>query len=183
MKEEQLITEIKENPGQFRLVYDEHYQKIFNYCFKRTKDFDASKDIASETFLKAFININKFRWKGVSLQSWLYRIATNEINLHYRSKKYRPTLLTEIGNSQPVISKQSDLLKEKEDAEHEMERHKEFNKVQEEITKLPIKYQEVITLKYFEQLKIKEISNILDKPEGTIKSLLSRGLNLLKQQL
>ena len=85
----------------------------------------------------------------VSLQSWLFKIATNEINLHYRSKKYQPKLLTEIGGSQPRTSNQPDLLKEQEAAELEMKRHKEFNKVQEKIAKLPIKYQEVIALKYF----------------------------------
>ena len=183
LSEQQLISEIKADPDQFSLVYDTHYQRIFNYCFKRTKDFDASKDIVSETFLKAFLNIDKFEWKGVSLQSWLYRIATNEINLHFRSKKYRPRLLNEIGHSQIMVSNQSDLLSERELAEEEMERHEEFLRVQKVVAELPIKYQEVITLKYFEKLKIKQISSILNKPEGTIKSLLSRGINLLKQQL
>lgn len=183
LNEEQLIKEIKENPARFQLVYDKYYQKIFNYSYKRTKDFNASRDIVSETFLKAFLNIERFIWKGISLQSWLYRIATNEINLHFRSKKYRPALLNEIGATQIMASLQSDLLKEREIAEQEMERHKDFIKVQKAINKLPIKYQEVITLKYFEKLKIKEISSALNKPEGSIKSLLSRGINLLKQQL
>lgn len=183
MSEEQLINDIKNNPDLFGSVYDEHYNTIFNYCYKRTKDFNASKDITSETFLKALLNIKKFKWKGVSLLSWLYRIATNEINLHYRSKKYRPSLLNEIDSSCTIMSRKEDLLKEKETAEQELEKHEEFIKVQKAVGKLPIKYQEVITLKYFEKLKIKEISCILNKPEGTIKSLLSRGIHLLKQQL
>ena len=183
MSEEQLIREIKANPDKFRLVYDAHYQRIFNYCFKRTQDFDASKDITSETFLKAFLSIGKFVWKGISLQSWLYRIATNEINLHARSKKYRPALLSKIDGSQIDVTIQSDLLKEREVADREMERHEEFIRVQKEVAKLPMKYQEVITLKYFEKFRIKEISAILNKPEGTIKSLLSRGIKLLKQRL
>jgi RNA polymerase sigma-70 factor (ECF subfamily) len=183
LSEERLINEIKANPDLFSLVYDEHYHIIFNYCFKRTKDFDASQDIVSETFIKAFLNIKRFVWKGVSIRSWLYRIATNEINLYFRSKKYRPTLLNEIGISQITTLKHPDLLMEKEVAEQEMERHEEFIKVQREVVKLPVKYQEVITLKYFEKLKIKEISDILNKPEGTIKSLLSRGIKLLQQEL
>lgn len=183
MSEEQLINEIKANPDRFSLVYDEHYQRIFNYCFKRTKDFDASRDIVSETFLKAYLNFDRFVWKGVPIQSWLYRIATNEINLHFRSKKYRPSLLNEIDSSKGIKSNDPELLMEREAAEQEMERHEKFIKVQKEISKLPVKYQEVIALKYFEKLKIKEISKILKKPEGTIKSLLSRGVNLLKQKL
>ena len=84
--------------------------------------------MASETFLKAFVSINKFKWKGVSLLSWLYRIATNEINLHYRSKKYRPSLLSELGmvSSQLSESKSNELLKEKSSAQQELEKHEEF---------------------------------------------------------
>ena len=69
MSEEQLINKIKNNPDLFGSVYDEHYHTIFNYCYKRTKDFNASKDITSETFLKAFLNIKKFKWKSISLLS------------------------------------------------------------------------------------------------------------------
>ena len=50
---------------------------------------------------------------------------------------------------------------------------------QKEITKLPRKYQEVIVLRYFEKKQIKEVSEILGKKEGTVKSLLHRGLKEL----
>jgi len=66
------------------------------------------------------------------------------------------------------------------EAEEELKRYQDFLKVQEKISQLPIKYQEVITLRFFEKKKIKEISEILGKKEGTIKSLLHRGLEKLK---
>jgi RNA polymerase sigma-70 factor, ECF subfamily len=183
LREEQLINEIKNNPDLFGLVYDEHYSTIFNYCYKRTYDFNSSKDITSETFLKAYLNIHKFKWKGVSLLSWLYKIATNEINLHYRSKKYRPSFLREIDISETTLAKDRGLLEEKEAAELELEKHEQFLRIQKLLQKLPLKYQEVISLKYFEKLKINEISTVLNKPEGTVKSLLSRGIALMKNQL
>lgn len=185
MIDKELIEEIRNNPDRFGQVYDAHYSIIFNYCFKRTKDFNASKDITSETFLKAFLNINKFKWRGISIKSWLYRIATNEINLHYRSKKYRPSVLSEIGSAFSLETRQNqrELAREMEAAELELERNIQFIKVQKEVHKLPLKYQEVISLKYFEKLKIKEITVIVNKPEGTVKSLLSRGIGLLRQQL
>jgi len=183
--DKEVIEEIKKNPDRFGLVYDAHYSIIFNYCFKRTKDFSASKDITSETFLKAFLNINKFKWRGIAIKSWLYRIATNEINLHYRSKKYRPSLLSEIGttSSYETSSMPRELVREMEAAELELERYAQFKMVQKAVGKLPLKYQEVISLKYFEKLKIKEIAAIVNRPEGTVKSLLSRGISLLRQQL
>ena len=180
MTDQQLIQAIQDDLQQFGLVYDRHYDTIFNYCYKRTKDFDNSRDITAETFLKAYLNISKFKWRGIPILSWLYRIAINEIKLFYRSKKYRPKLLSELN---PHESFNLDQLKaEKSTAEQEMEQHTQFLQVQKAIHSLPLKYQEVITLKYFEKLKIKEICIILNKKEGTVKSLLSRGVSKLKKQ-
>ena len=182
LSEEQLIQKIKKDPQAFARVYDRHYHTIFTYCFKRTNDFNISKDICSETFLKAFLNINKFNWRGISILSWLYKIATNELNLHFRSKKYRPALLSKLEWQQYSESEilRTELEIEKNRAENELLKHEQFIKIQQTLKTLPIKYQEVISLRYYENLKIKELSQILNKPEGTIKSLLSRGLKHLR---
>jgi RNA polymerase sigma-70 factor (ECF subfamily) len=74
---------------------------------------------------------------------------------------------------QPVIG-------EIQSAKLELERYKDYLKIQASLRKLPAKYQEVIALKYFEEKKIREIGVILNKKEGTVKSLLSRGLEQLK---
>jgi len=66
------------------------------------------------------------------------------------------------------------------EAQEKLKQHQDFLKIQEKISKLSIKYQEVITLRFFEKKKLKEISEILGKKEGTIKSLLHRGLEKLK---
>jgi len=76
-----------------------------------------------------------------------------------------------------------DMQLEKEIAEEELKRHQDFIDVQARLKLLPIKYQEVISLKYFERKKIKEISEILGKKEGTIKSLISRGLEKIRNLL
>ena len=65
--------------------------------------------------------------------------------------------------------------------EEDLEKHQDFIKINDLIKKLDLKYQEVITLKYFEQKSIKEIAIILNKKEGTVKSLLSRGVDKLKE--
>ena len=69
------------------------------------------------------------------------------------------------------------------EAQEKLEKHQDFLKIQKEIVKLSIKYQEVITLRFFEKKKIKEIAKILDKKEGTVKSLLHRGLEKLRQTI
>lgn len=183
MSDQKLLKEIRINPNRFEIIYNQHCKTIFNYCYRRTGVFDASKDITSETFLKAYLKIHKFKWKGIPILSWLYRIATNEINHFYRSQKYRPKFINEINaNYAPTLAGNA-LEQEMIDAENELNKHKQFVQLQNAIKELPIKYQEVISLKYFEQLKIREIGNVLNKKEGTIKSLLSRGISRLRKNL
>jgi RNA polymerase sigma factor (sigma-70 family) len=66
-------------------------------------------------------------------------------------------------------------------AEEELRQHEEFLCLHENISRLSFRYQEVITLRYFEHKHLKEIGEILGKSEGTVKSLLHRGLKKLRQ--
>ena len=72
------------------------------------------------------------------------------------------------------------LEQEIEQAESHLSKQSQFLALHKCITQLPVKYQEVLTLKYFEKKKIREISLILGKSEGTVKSLLHRGIKKLK---
>ena len=74
----------------------------------------------------------------------------------------------------------STTLEEKSCLEKELQQHKDFMAVQQAITQLPVYYQEVLCLRYFEGKNIKEIALILNKRAGTIKSLLSRGIEKLR---
>ncbi|NBB17796.1 sigma-70 family RNA polymerase sigma factor [Runella sp. CRIBMP] len=171
------------DPQVFGKIYDVFYPKIFGYAFRRVGDYDIARDVAAETFLKAFLNVKKYRFEGHSISAWLYKIATNEINLFFRSQKYRPDLFGQI--SEEMLSDRELMAvfeKERMDTERQMEEYEAFTEVQKHLKTLPVKYQEVIALKYFEEKTLLEISAILDKPEGTVKSLLSRGLEQLRQK-
>jgi len=171
------------DPQVFGKIYDVFYPKIFGYAFRRVGDYDIARDVAAETFLKAFLNVKKYRFEGHSISAWLYKIATNEINLFFRSQKYRPDLFGQL--SEEMLSDRELMAvfeKERMDTERQMEEYEAFAEVQKHLKTLPVKYQEVIALKYFEEKTLLEISAILDKPEGTVKSLLSRGLEQLRQK-
>jgi len=183
-EERLLLLSIKRDLRNFGILFDTYYKSIFNYIFRRVANYDSSRDIASETFLKAYLNINSFIWKKVSISSWLYRIATNEINLFFRKAKKHPVSLDKLlDNSMFDQSESEDYLTEKELFEKELCLHNEFLDVQKNLTKLDLKYQEVLSLRYFEKKTIVEIADILNKKEGTIKSLLSRGINKLRDSL
>ncbi len=63
------------------------------------------------------------------------------------------------------------------------DQNKDYQLIRQAILKLSEEYQEVLNLRYFEKMQIKEIVDVLDKKEGTIKSLLSRGVDKLKIEL
>src|SRR3984885_1028499 len=183
-QEAELIEQCRLDPAAFGQVFDRWYKPVFGYIMRRTADYDLSKDIAAETFLKAFLKINSFRWRGIRLSAWLYRIATNELNQYYRSSKYKPQSLQQLlENPQMEKLLHGQAGDERELMEKELQAHNDYNLIRKNLLKLDIKYQEVIALRYFEQKTNSEISLILDKNEGTVKSLLSRGLEKLRNRL
>ncbi len=182
--EKDLIKAIQNNPQRFGELYDAYFDKIFRYVFHRVVVFELAKDITSESFVKVYLNIGRFKWKQISIGSWIYRIANNEVNQYFRKKKYITRNFTELGiNSIPDYPDPATLEAEKVAAEKELENHNEFRNIQSILRELDIKYQEVISLKYFDSKSIKEISEIVSKKEGTVKSLISRGLEKIRNKI
>ena len=181
-EEKEILRRIKKDPQAFALLYDRYYAPIFSYVFRRLGDYDLSKDITAETFLKAYCNVGSFVWRGVPFSAWLYRITSNEINLYLRKKKYNPTYLNDSG-LQHFLQYEEGIETEKAALEKAMQEHQEFLAVQQQLSRLNEKYGEVIALRFFEEKSIKEIAVILGKNEGTVKSLLSRGLEKLRKAM
>lgn len=181
VNEEKLLQEIQADPQKFAEVYEAFYTNIFGYAFRRTTNYDAAKDIAAETFLKAYTGVGKFRWRNISIVHWLYRIATNEINKYFNSRRYLPESIHRIQEEYGVdITDYANAETERIKLEEDLQRRQDFVKINELIKKLDIKYQEVLSLRFYEQRSIEEIAVILGKKTGTVKSLLSRGIGKLK---
>jgi RNA polymerase sigma-70 factor (ECF subfamily) len=179
--EEELVRRAASEPSAFGQLYDHYYSSILNYCTRRTGNVHLGHDIAAETFLKALTHIGKLRWQQVPFSAWLYRIATNEVNTYFRRGRYRASsleTLRESGAFDPVAP--DDPESEVIEAEQVLQRHQVFLQCQRLIAQLPLHYQEVLALRFLDGKQLKEIAMILDKPEGTIKSLLHRGLDRLK---
>jgi RNA polymerase sigma-70 factor (ECF subfamily) len=177
--EKELLKRVKKDPQVFALIYDEYYNSIFSYVFRRLAHYDLARDVTAETFLKAFQKIGVFEWRNVPISAWLFRIATNEINLHFRNSRYKFTYLDDT-NLHLHLAYEEGIEIEKAALEKALRENEEFLMIQKQLLRLDIKYQEVIALRFFEEKSIKEISTILSKKEGTVKSLLSRGLEKLR---
>jgi len=178
-QEKELVERAKNDTEAFGELYDQYYSKILGYVLRRTASIEIAQDVTSDAFFKALKNLGQFRWRGVPFSSWLYRIATHEIANYFRKSKHRQSCLEEVSNSISISnpSAETELL----EAEAELKRREDFLILHENISKLSVKYQEVITLRFFENKQVKEIGEILGKREGTVKSLLHRGLEKLRK--
>ena len=181
-EEKELVRQAQKAPDAFAKLYDQYYPKIFGYILRRTANLEAAQDLTSETFLNALRKLWQFQWRNISFSSWLYKIAANEINQYFRKAEYKKSISLEELEEQgfePVSP--NDPESELVEAQEELKQHQDFLEIQEKIVRLPAKYQEVITLRFFEQKQIKEIAEILGKKEGTIKSLLHRAVEKLRE--
>lgn len=178
-QEKALVQKAQEDIKAFGELYDEYYARIFNYVLRRTASVESAQDITSEVFFKALKNIKRFRWRGISLSSWLYRIATNETTDYFRNNKCVQYDTEAAFNAVSMANPSAEA--EVIEAEAELKRNEEFLALHQNISRLSVKYQAVLTLRFFENKPIKEIGEILGKREGTIKSLLHRGLKQLRK--
>ncbi len=177
-QEEFLIGKVKSQGEAFGELYDAYYPQIFGYILKRTANIPLAQDITSDVFFTALKNIDQFHWRGIPFSSWLYRIAANEIADNFKKNRRQQAAVEAM--SDPADISNASTESEFAQAEEELNQHQEFLALHGNILKLSLKYQEVIVLRFFEDKPINEIAAILGKPEGTVKSLLHRGLEKLR---
>ncbi len=157
-KKKQLFTEI----------YNKNCNSILRLCFMYLKDRELSKDATQETFLKAYRKFNSFREKS-KINTWLTSIAINTCKNIIRKSKYTQTniSLSEVEYQLKTSVTDSD----------------ESISVSEAVASLPNEYKEVILLRYYRDLQIKDISEILSLPQTTVNYRLLKAKALLKDTL
>lgn len=180
--EKSLIEECKKNPEAFGRLYDAHFQTIFNYVLYRTGNITLAQDLTAQTFFNALNNIGSFRFRGISISAWLYRIATNEVNGHFRKQKRRS--FTTIENlSENLVDEDNQPDQEIEEAEEALRQKKLFLLLHQCIQELKPIEQTLVTLRYFDRKPYAEIAEILGHREQTLRMRNSRLLKKLKKIL
>lgn len=183
-KEKELIERARHDPNAFGVVFDSYYEQIFNYSLRRLGDSNHAADITSIVFLKAYKNLWQYEFRGLPFLAWLYRIAGNEIKNFYRDQSKTAFSLTKMQQEYGIEwSDDTDYQQELDQAQEQVEASNNFNLVKKYLKELSVDYQEVLSLRYFEGYKIKDIAEITGKKQGTIKSLLSRGVAQLKNKI
>lgn len=182
-EEKELVERARKDSAAFGKLFEAYYPKILKYAIFRTGNAEAGRDITSETFYKAMKNLWRFRWIGTTFSAWLHRIAGNLVIDYFRGKKSESIVIKAVLKQMKVQGYINirDVENEVLEAQEQLSKNKEYEEIKKGLFKLSMLYQEVLVLRYIEGYKIQEICGILNKKEGTVKSLISRGIALLKQ--
>ena len=170
-----LIKEACRDSAAFAQLYRLHYDNIFRYCARRLFNRHAAEDVTSIVFFKAMRTIGSFQGNSKDFRNWLYRIATNAVNDHLRTAKRRADAICSIA----MVRGRDHTL----DGESDAEFQEEVLPVKQALLTLKPKQQTVITLRFFEKLKLTEIAEILGQDPATTRSQLSRALSSLRKKL
>ncbi|WP_248723901.1 RNA polymerase sigma factor [Seonamhaeicola sp. ML3] len=162
-QEEELLQKLQSNTHKeqaFRELISLYKERLYWHIRHIVKSHDDADDVLQNTFIKVFRNINNFKGNS-KLYSWLYRIATNESITYINKNAKRLQISSEEVQQLAINNLASDVYFEGETIQL---------KLQEAIATLPEKQQLVFNMKYFQDLKYKEISEILETSEGALKA-------------
>lgn len=151
----------------FEFLIHEHQAKLYNFIFRYTRNREDAEDLVQDTFIKAFRNFDRYDRK-YTFSTWLYTIGRRTVYNHYRSKRQSEPLDFELVDSNAT----PDTLTEASDTKHAI-----WNLAKE----LKQEYQEVLALKYADDLSVKEIAQVMGKSVVNIKTLLFRARQQLRK--
>ena len=146
-------------------------RRIFNLAYRFTSSVEAAEDLTQEVFIRIYKTLDQYDPKQGDLSNWLMRLARNLIIDDYRHRQRNPQ------NSMRTMSK----IIRFTCAPSERRRRKKSNganfaaQVQEGIDKLPTDLRTCVILRDIEELSYQEIVDVLEIPEGTVKSRINRG--------
>lgn len=158
----------------FGQLYERYTERIFNYVYYRTGNVHDAEDLTARVFQRAMNHIHNYTDRGVPFSAWLYRIAHNLVaNWHRdRSRKQEIPL-----NDLPVLPAKGD------HPETTLVRTEEQDALLRLIRRLPSERQNLLILKFVENLSNAEIGQIMGRSEGAVKSLYHRTLLALRDEI
>lgn len=171
-EERDLVERARDKDGEaFGLLYDKHFDAIYRFIFLKTGNKTDAEDISHQVFLSAWQKIESYKFQGFPFSSWLYRIALNAVIDHWRTRK--PTVSIDLVKD--------DLLSELPEVHKEIDDKFDLALVRNAIAKLEPDQQNVMIMKFVDELSNKEIAGILDKSEGAVRVIQHRALRQLKK--
>ncbi len=172
--QEAVVATLKDRNGFVVLV--ERYQTALLRYIKRLgcNDTELAKDILQESFIKAYVNLNDYD-ASLSFSAWMYRITHNETISHFRKQRVRPRVAE---SEEELVMFQN--IAADDDIQTEFDTRLTQKSVHVALSKLEDQYKDVLVLRFLEYKSYDEIADILQIPNGTVATYISRGKQKLK---
>jgi len=172
-EERRLVQSAKSGDSEaFAQLYNAYLERVYRYVYFHVSDDQTAEDIASQVFLKAWENLDRYRVGSSPFLAWLYTIARNQVIDYYRTSK-------ESASIDEVVS-----LPSTEKAVYEqVESRFDLQAMRGALQFLTEEQQEVLILRFIAGLETHEIACEMNKAEGAIRALQMRALQTLSKYM
>ena len=159
-------------------LFDLYYPSIWNFCVRRVGDRATAEDVTSDVFLKIAVGMSRFAGTTEDdFRRWIFRIAINELNAVWRQSRRRKSLLVTAVREGRVRGS------EVEESSHDCVSEQDWPIVQRELSSLPQRDRDVISLRYFLGFSDRQIAGIVEIPENQVRVVLNRAVDKLRKRL
>ncbi|MBD3311229.1 MAG: sigma-70 family RNA polymerase sigma factor [Candidatus Magasanikbacteria bacterium] len=176
LNEKKLLYRVmkKKDPEAYGKLYDFYVEKIFRFVYYKISNREETEDLVSDIFLKAWHYLIGDSNKDVNnFNAFIYRIARNSVIDVYRKRANKQECsLDQIGGQIAVESNFKNI-----------ELKQEVDIILKGLSKLKEDYQEIIILKYIEELSTKEIAQVMEKSQANVRVTSHRAIKVLKKVL
>jgi RNA polymerase sigma-70 factor, ECF subfamily len=154
------------DPGALAELYDRHFDGIYRYLFTRVRHQADAEDLTEQVFLKMVDSIQRYRSRGVAFSSWLYRIAHNLLVDRYRrSGRETVELSDQVRDHRPQV-----------DPATAVQNSDDRRRLLDAIQRLTPEQQQVITMRFIDNMEVEEIARLTRRRPGAIHSMQHRAL-------
>jgi RNA polymerase sigma-70 factor (ECF subfamily) len=161
-----LIEAAQADPARFVEVYDRHFDRIYAFVSRRTRNRAAAEDITSQVFEQALRTIGRFEWRGVPVSAWLFRIASNALADYWRDRAHEaagsPAEPPDAGELADIDRRLS---------------------LYQHVDRLPEPQRQVIRMRFVDEKSIRDVAAALNRSEGAVKQLQLRAIANLRKRM
>ena len=176
--DQELVSKTLVNKQAFAAIVRRYEAPLLRYITRLgCRDQATAQDLLQEIFIKTYTHLNDFD-HSLQFSSWIYRIAHNEIISFFRKEKNGPSVLEREGDLY-LFEKVAD------DFDLTTQNGQKYSatELQSAVDRLDSKSREIIVLKFFEEKRYEEISDILQLPQGTVATMINRAKKKIKSYL
>ena len=173
LEDEQHIIEEAQRGDKacFGMLYTHYVPPIYRFIYMKVSGREESEDLTHEVFLAAWQNLGRYKPQGFPFSSWLYQIARNRVIDHYRVKKVHT----------PLESVDAELVSAPSGLEERLDGDLNLQKIKSALQQLSHDQQDVLIMKFMQDLSHAEIASAIKKSEGAVRLIQHRGIQALKR--